>query len=54
MVDNTSDDMSKELVSAIVLIHNKKRDSFWYRFHDHKEDIPDSLPKIKDNPIKDK
>ena len=45
--------MSKELVSTILLIHNKKRDSFWYRFHDHEEDIPDSFPKIKDNPTKD-
>ena len=61
MVNNASDEMSKELlkelskelVSSILQIHNKKRDSFWYRFRDHDEDVPERLPKIRANSIGD-
>jgi len=43
------DELSKELVAAILLIHGHNRDSFWYRLHDHQEDIPEQVPKLKDN-----
>ena len=58
MVNNASDEMSKELskelVSSILQIHNKKRDSFWYRFDDHNEDVPERLLKIRANSTGDK
>ena len=36
-------------MSSILQIQNKKRDSFWYRFYDHDEDVPERLPKIRAN-----
>ena len=43
------DELSKELVATILLINDHNHDSFWYRRHDHPEDIPAQVQKLKDN-----
>ena len=54
MVNPALDAVSNEIVAGIVEIHNLQRDSFWFRIHDHDEDIPDRLDaddKRKDNAV---
>ena len=54
MVNPALDAVSNEIVAGIVEIHNLQRDSFWFRIHDHGEDIPDRLDaddKRKDNAV---
>ena len=43
------DELSKELVAGMLIVHNDNRDSFWYRFYDYTEDMPELVPKIKDS-----
>ena len=43
------DELSEELVAGMLIVHNDNRDSFWYRFYDYTEDMPELVPKIKDS-----
>ena len=54
MVNPALDAVSNEIVAGVVEIHNLQRDSFWFRIHDHDEDIParlDADDKRKDNAV---